>query len=141
MQTFYCSLLQCNKLFTYLVVALRDNCIILQMCSSRMTAASRYQNSTGKKETPLQTRAVNFGKENCRFLPAWKDKCHTEATSIFGRSLVCLKTKLVNIGDVPGVELSIFRSQCPECTNLLTTFQNYSCNSDCMSTDCICVQT
>jgi hypothetical protein len=72
-----------------------------------MTAASRYQNSTGKEETPFQIRAVNFGKKKCGFLPAWKDKCHTEATSILGRSLVCLKKRLFNIGDVPEVELYV----------------------------------
>lgn len=76
------------------------------MCSSCMTAASRYQNSKEKEETLFQIWAVNFRKEKCGFLPVWKDKCHIEATSILGRSLVCLKTKMFNI--VPEVELSVF---------------------------------
>jgi hypothetical protein len=78
------------------------------MCSSRMPAASIYHNKAWTEETSFQIRAVNFGKQKCGFLKAWKDKCHIEATSMLGRGLVCLKTKLVSTSDVPGVELSVF---------------------------------
>ena len=61
-----------------------------------------------KRETPFQSRTVNFGKEKCGFLSAWKDKYNIEATSVLGCSFVCLKTKLFNSGDVPRVELSVF---------------------------------
>ena len=103
MQTFCCSLLQCNKLFTYLVVAFRENCIILQMCSSCMTAVSRYQNSIGKRKHPFRSELLILEKKNAGFYRLGKDKCHIEATSILGRSFVRLKIKLVNTGDVRGV--------------------------------------
>jgi hypothetical protein len=61
-----------------------------------------------RKETPFQLLSVNFGEEKCGVFSARKFKYHTEATSVLDRSFVCLKIKLVNTGDVPGLELSVF---------------------------------
>lgn len=51
-----------NSYFHICIICILYICIILQMCSSCMTAASRYQNSIGKEESLFQIRAVNFYK-------------------------------------------------------------------------------